>query len=814
MDELRFILTFINTSATVTLIHAPDGWDEQLVRWERSLKYWGMFRSFSIPLKFVKDGALALRTEFYTYGLKSQVNISIERQNKLTFAYEVAYSGMIDFGTWKDLDTYVEVTIIDGGLVKYLKDNEGTEYQIENGNFTELYSLNSVYFYTASKGLAVGNNGVIRKTVNGGVTWTTVASGVTDHLYGVTFKSAVAYICGSNGCILKSTDEGATWTQLTTSSTKDLYCIFSIDDTVIFICGETGTILKTLNAGATWWTLSSGTVYDLKGIAFFDVNNGHCVGAGGTILITTDSGNTWTPEVIATTTDLNSVCYFGAFGLVMAAGNGGTILVKSTTWSWLVSGVIDDLYSIQYAGYTGGGAYEAAYIVGASGTILKTTNGSDCTILTSGTKISLKSVFGISDFGCIVGDDGLILTTADFGATWTQRSLDKTNRYAIFEPTGYETMFCYYSTLLEIANDLIQSLSGGIGVSTYLAKSTYLTALLQAVVLTTGNSIRRAGASGAVNINDGFGYFKTSFEDFFKSLNAFACAGMGVEIDPGTGLEVLRIEQRDFFFENTQIADVGEIKDFKLLPRSEFFYNSIKTGYAEKEYAEGYNSELDAEVNTYSNFEIPTKLKGEYDVTNKYRADWTGMKIIIDRKGENSNSDDEEIFLLSVKPIAGASGNVSIYKGSGKYYVYPVFENCNVSLSPLRNFIAHKRFLDSCMHGFAGTAYNWVSGGKWAQRMTASDPIDGLGWLAEGVPASVVGTSIYFKPYSVSFECNYKVGIIALIQATPNGYITFHFGDDSFKGFILKMEVKLSGKGALKLDLLLAADSDLTKLIR
>ena len=127
MDELLFILT--TSAGTVTLANAPDGWDESLIQWERSDKYWGVFRSFTIPLKFVKVGATLIRTEFYLHGTKGISNIVIQRLNKISLVYVNAYVGILDFGTFKDSDYYVEVNLLDSGLAKSLKDNGSTEYE-------------------------------------------------------------------------------------------------------------------------------------------------------------------------------------------------------------------------------------------------------------------------------------------------------------------------------------------------------------------------------------------------------------------------------------------------------------------------------------------------------------------------------------------------------------------------------------------------------------------------------------------------------------------------------------------------------------
>ena len=153
MRELLFILT--TTAGQVTLTNAPDGWDESMIEWGRSEKYWGVFRSFTIPLKFVKDGAEAIRREFYTYGTAGTGDLIIQRLNKLTLQYSNAYVGTLDFGTFKDTDINVEVNVMDSGLAKILKENGETEYEVFARSLDVLDPY--IEFWSTRTGVSVGN---------------------------------------------------------------------------------------------------------------------------------------------------------------------------------------------------------------------------------------------------------------------------------------------------------------------------------------------------------------------------------------------------------------------------------------------------------------------------------------------------------------------------------------------------------------------------------------------------------------------------------------------------------------------------------
>jgi hypothetical protein len=126
----QFRYTLVTDSDTYVLPNAPIGWEENIIRWSRSEFYYGMIRSFSVPLQFVLDGAWILRTGFYTFGLRSYAQLQIEELNLSTWAYEVIYTGEIDFSTFSDKLTDVTVTAMEGGISAKIKAYENVKYTI------------------------------------------------------------------------------------------------------------------------------------------------------------------------------------------------------------------------------------------------------------------------------------------------------------------------------------------------------------------------------------------------------------------------------------------------------------------------------------------------------------------------------------------------------------------------------------------------------------------------------------------------------------------------------------------------------------
>ena len=128
--------------------------------------------------------------------------------------------------------------------------------------------LDDIDFFDANHGIAVGVNGIVVYTTDGGVTWTAGVSGEApgDRILGVDMvSSTVGFMVGDDndstnaGMIMKKTiDGGATWTPMTPPASE--------------------------------------SYKPLEDVSFADANNGWIVGGMGSWYHTTDGGTTWTNE--------------------------------------------------------------------------------------------------------------------------------------------------------------------------------------------------------------------------------------------------------------------------------------------------------------------------------------------------------------------------------------------------------------------------------------------------------------------------------------------------------------------------------------
>lgn len=111
------------------LPQAPDGWEESTLQWARSLEYFGLLRTFSVPLRFVLDGAWLLRRVMYTEGIEGDAILKIELLNRISWQYETLYEGDVDFSTFEDTMDAVESKLMEMGISASVAAFSNVEYE-------------------------------------------------------------------------------------------------------------------------------------------------------------------------------------------------------------------------------------------------------------------------------------------------------------------------------------------------------------------------------------------------------------------------------------------------------------------------------------------------------------------------------------------------------------------------------------------------------------------------------------------------------------------------------------------------------------
>ncbi len=326
-------------------------------------------------------------------------------------------------------------------------------------------SLSSVSMIDSNTATAVGANGTIIRTTNGGTTWTNQVSGTTAPLFGVCFTdvnqgTAVGgtnYFQGGGGAqmmrslrsysvlqtsvedhsvILHTSDGGGTWVRQFSGASKALFDICFIDRDRGIAVGDGGTILRTTDGGTTWAQQTRGDTVCLRGVSFTDVNTGTAVGWspgqgkwGGPhmfILRTIDGGANWTEQASPAAWPLRDVS-FTSTTTGTAVGDDSTIIHTTDggiTWRSQSTGGIG-IYAtgVCFIDSSHGTVVGWPYS-GGPGIVLQTSDaGMTWISRATGTMFPLNSVsFSNSRNGMIVGELGIMYRTSDSGSTWINLS--------------------------------------------------------------------------------------------------------------------------------------------------------------------------------------------------------------------------------------------------------------------------------------------------------------------------------------------------------------------------------------------------------
>src|SRR4051812_46636650 len=121
-------------------------------------------------------------------------------------------------------------------------------------------------------------------TSNGGASWQQSYIGIGEPLKGLSFfDKLTATAVGRNGLVIQTTDGGKTWSFLPHKPLTELLhaVAFPKGDTSLGIAvGNNGTVMRTSNGGKSWGLIESGFSHILYGVCFSDNKNAIAVGEG------------------------------------------------------------------------------------------------------------------------------------------------------------------------------------------------------------------------------------------------------------------------------------------------------------------------------------------------------------------------------------------------------------------------------------------------------------------------------------------------------------------------------------------------------
>lgn len=191
--------------------------------------------------------------------------------------------------------------------------------------------LTGVSFGDATHGWAVGHDGVILATVDGGNSWTRQdEGGDLETVYlDVHFVDGVrGFAVGAYGKFLATTDAGKTWSPSAPSADELHYNqITPGPDGTLYLAGEIGMLLVSRDGGLVWNRLE--VPYDGSLYGTLPLRDRELLvhGLRGNVLLSSDAGETWSvretavPVLIMAGLRLKS-------GVIVLAGTGGNFHVS------------------------------------------------------------------------------------------------------------------------------------------------------------------------------------------------------------------------------------------------------------------------------------------------------------------------------------------------------------------------------------------------------------------------------------------------------------------------------------------------------
>jgi photosystem II stability/assembly factor-like uncharacterized protein len=225
--------------------------------------------------------------------------------------------------TWKRISDQVytgfdEMTVLPNGNIVgvsyggdgWLSTDRGVNWSHTLEGVGALPASWNVSFYDDNIGTIVGQSGYIFQTIDGGLTWTGLNSG----LGGVEFKDMEMFddntglAVGDSGYYIRTTNGGAHWdngrlqiTGITYDRNETLQAVNVVDQDFVVVAGNDGVVYKSFDRGLTWESIGYPNLpedVDFMDVKFITHDIGYVVGSNPydptNMYQTTDGGLSWT----------------------------------------------------------------------------------------------------------------------------------------------------------------------------------------------------------------------------------------------------------------------------------------------------------------------------------------------------------------------------------------------------------------------------------------------------------------------------------------------------------------------------------------
>jgi hypothetical protein len=688
----------LTSSVPAPLIFTPQGWEEYSIEVVRNERLFALDRSFSIPFKFVEDGARIVKERCYKYGTEDTVYLVILRRTiefdatHYGIVYKHLYKGELDLSEMKHQGPAVTINIMEGGIPKFYKANENVKYE----------------FPMSDADLLVKHTGVDFKT---SITFTNFAE---------------SFLTAANS--------------VTPNKTNEFFITF-------FKLTEEGKLIGVLPSD----------VYGQK-VTNVDYENDENYFLRALSAITLNNNNfKFEFDLSANLTGA------GSFKLELVKGppSAGTVVHTFYNNNSIAAGTttvnIDQTISLSLA------ENERLFIRGT------------CSVLYSG-----------------IGPSATV--------SFVTREQNSTINYTYKHPDSYVRYYDPY-TLFKL---LVERITEG----RYEGESDLLKNLpnVPKVAITCGDALR--GFDSAI--------LKTTMSDFFISINAIHCIGLGVVNGK------LRLEKKEYWVDYTNPLVVGGAAPTPTYsPAKNYLFNTFKFGYPHKD-IEGVNGRY-----TFNNTQLYTgpnsRQAKEYDAVSKYYADpYVIEDIRINFEGKTTTDDrgDNEIYftaLMKIPALETIDGeDVLVYEldRSLNNYASDHPETAtifNLAITPKQNLFRHGRFIRSCHYKLDHKFLKFQTTEKWKE-LIVSKPGSRVVDEDADVEIGTLGDQL-FIPWTINIEVESPADLIDALELTPVKAVQYNDGSLTLAGLITKASIEPSTNDAQEYTLLSSPNNNLIPLI-
>ncbi|WPN27375.1 YCF48-related protein [Pseudomonas sp. P5_109] len=262
-----------------------------------------------------------------------------------------------------------------------LRDNSG---RVQQAKVPVDLLLTAVQFVDAHNGWAVGHDGVVLHSADGGQSWSkqldgravnplllkaaqaqvdhaeqaasaapddeqlataldnarfalddaqaASASGPSRPLLGLWFRNArEGWVVGAYGIFLKTDDGGASWRAVNGLDNPDrlhLNSVLGLADGSLLVAGEGGRLYRSADGGEHWQPTQQPTDASLYALAELSGGQIMASGFGGTLLVSNDHGASWTARRLPVKASLYGIKQLSS-GAVVLAGQAGVLLYSA-----------------------------------------------------------------------------------------------------------------------------------------------------------------------------------------------------------------------------------------------------------------------------------------------------------------------------------------------------------------------------------------------------------------------------------------------------------------------------------------------------